>query len=478
MCENLNAEIAIGTIKSVVDAVGYLKWTFFARRVKGNPSYYGAASSSDEDVEIFLVDVVQKALRKLKEYGCIEIEEGGQDNRAVTPTILGRTASNYYLQHSTPHQMLAGVVKTRKVVSAALAEEKKVAPPKGELTALDRTTRIDEISLASLLYAISDTPEFDELPVRHNEEHLNAELSSNLMWGPDTSTVLDPQQGNSSYIDLDVMADPHTKCFLLLQAYLERAKLPISDYINDTMTVITQIPRLLAAMQYLALENRTIADNFELLTQFSRVRQLVSTRSMIDSDPLSRLDGFTNDVIRRMKNGAKSNKKDTPTLWQLRRMGRDKSASLIRSLLKGKADIDRMLDSVYSIPVFSVEDLRVSKSTKPGSTEAIGKLEVDLSIGYESTGGHKKKDEDPPLTLAILLGSAKRRNLLAHSTVGISRHGDSSSPTKKKAVLEFDWEPAANDTGDGGADNVSFVVRFLVEEIRGLDGEFCVGYGH
>ena len=38
MCENLNAEISIGTINSTIDAVGYLTWTFYVRRVKANPS--------------------------------------------------------------------------------------------------------------------------------------------------------------------------------------------------------------------------------------------------------------------------------------------------------------------------------------------------------------------------------------------------------------------------------------------------------
>lgn len=36
LCENLNAEIAIGTVNSLIDAVGYMTWTFYARRLRKN----------------------------------------------------------------------------------------------------------------------------------------------------------------------------------------------------------------------------------------------------------------------------------------------------------------------------------------------------------------------------------------------------------------------------------------------------------
>ena len=75
-------------------------------------------------------------------------------------------------------------------------------------------TRVDEISAAWLLYVLSSTHEFDEIPVRHNEEHLNQELSKQVMWGPDTSSILDPN-GNRQVHDNSIFEDPHTKCFLL-----------------------------------------------------------------------------------------------------------------------------------------------------------------------------------------------------------------------------------------------------------------------
>lgn len=62
--------------------------------------------------------------------------------------------------------------------------------------------------------------EYNELPVRHNEEEINLELSKSLPWGHDLSKVESSfrtdkkkNQGNI----LDIMLDPHTKCFLLLQ---------------------------------------------------------------------------------------------------------------------------------------------------------------------------------------------------------------------------------------------------------------------
>jgi activating signal cointegrator complex subunit 3 len=287
LCENLNAEITIGTVNSVIDAVGYLTWTFFARRIKANPSYYGAESSSDEHVEDFLLSVAKDTLEKLHEDGCVEIDKGDGVDADVKTTTLGIACTNYYLKYRTPKQMQFGIREARKIITREIESEegsfsKSDIKTRGnaKLLPFSRSTRVDDVSAAWLLYSVSCTHEFDEVPVRHSEDQTNEELSDDLMWGPDAAGVL-AVNGNRPYTNPEVFADPHTKCFLLLQAHLERARLPVSDYVNDTKSVIENVPRLLAAMHYIALQDATTSGSFELITQFSRTRQLLETRSTV-----------------------------------------------------------------------------------------------------------------------------------------------------------------------------------------------------
>lgn len=81
--------------------------------------------------------------------------------------------------------------------------------------------------------------EFDELPVRHNEDELNAGLSTLLPW---------PVHPPGSF------ESPHTKAFLLLQARMARVPLPITDYLTDTKSVLDQALRVLNAMIDVASE--------------------------------------------------------------------------------------------------------------------------------------------------------------------------------------------------------------------------------
>jgi hypothetical protein len=62
---------------------------------------------------------------------------------------------------------------------------------------------------------------------------------------------------------------------------MEKAKLPISDYINDTKTVMDNVPRLLAAMQFIVSHDGNTAGAFEVACQLYRTRQLVATRSTV-----------------------------------------------------------------------------------------------------------------------------------------------------------------------------------------------------
>ncbi len=63
-----------------------------------------------------------------------------------------------------------------------------------------------------------------------------------------------------------------------------KAKLPISDYINDTKSVLDQLPRLLAAMESIAMNNLASEGRFDLICMFAITRQVINTRSMVSSD--------------------------------------------------------------------------------------------------------------------------------------------------------------------------------------------------
>lgn len=226
MCENLNAEIAIGTISSLSEAVGYLTWTYFARRVKMNPSFYGAVSTSEEDIDSFLDSVAEDALVKLKEHGCISPKKHNttlEDDSPIIATVLGQAAANFYLQYRTPKQMLLGTNDVRKVLLQQLGawEEQKETkegnrtPAKSEVAgSFSFPSEVEVGAIAQMLYVLAHTHEFDELPVRHNEEYMNAELSESLPWGPDTQAAMMVGKGGkkrSSEEEIDIMADPHTK---------------------------------------------------------------------------------------------------------------------------------------------------------------------------------------------------------------------------------------------------------------------------
>ncbi|CAK7565543.1 MAG: Putative steryl acetyl hydrolase mug81 [Sporothrix epigloea] len=209
---HLCAEVSAETIVSKQDALDYLTWTFFFRRLHKNPSYYGLDIHTDDDemggsrgdsmsaqhlANEFMVDMVDKALNDLAKSKCVEVYPNGD----VDPTPLGKIMSYYYLSHKT----------IRHLVRHAKAQG----------------------SFLDVLSWMCHATEYDELPVRHNEDLVNAELSANLSF-PGTSFGLP-------------MWDPHVKSFLLLQAHMSRIALPITDYVGDQTSVLDQAIRIIQA---------------------------------------------------------------------------------------------------------------------------------------------------------------------------------------------------------------------------------------
>ncbi|KAF2747356.1 Sec63-domain-containing protein [Sporormia fimetaria CBS 119925] len=202
---HIAAEISAGTITTKQDALDYLTWTFFFRRLHKNPSFYGLEISAEEHNTMaaqalandYMVELVETSLRELSESSCISMVE----REYIDPTPLGKIMSYYYLSHKT----IRYLVKNTK----------------------------RDASFEDALSWISHATEYDELPVRHNEDLINAELSNALPLKADTFGL--------------PMWDPHVKSFLLLQAYFSRIHLPISDYVGDLTSVLDQSIRIVQA---------------------------------------------------------------------------------------------------------------------------------------------------------------------------------------------------------------------------------------
>ena len=249
---HLGAEVSAGVIGTKQDALDYLTWTFFFRRLHKNPTYYGLEIDAQEHkdnpitarrlAEDYMISVVDKSISYLAESDCLIVHSNGD----LDSTPFGKIMSYYYLSHLTIRMMLSKARKTPQPVT-----------------------------FANVLSWVSLATEFDDLPVRHNEDLINAEMAKHLPLSP-----------YDLFDDLP-MWDPHVKAFLLLQAFMDRVDLPISDYVGDQTSVLDQSIRIIQAAIDILAE----------LSQLATVHQLVTLLQCIKSArwstdfPLSILPG-------------------------------------------------------------------------------------------------------------------------------------------------------------------------------------------
>ncbi|KAK1273205.1 hypothetical protein QJS04_geneDACA008017 [Acorus gramineus] len=193
--DHINAEIVSGTICHKEDAVHYLTWTYLFRRLVVNPGYYGLEDTDTETLNSYLSRLVENTFEDLEDSGCIKI-----DDNNVEPLMLGSIASQYYLRHLTVSMFGSNI---------------------GPNT-----------SLEVFLHVLSGASEYDELPVRHNEENINEALSQRVPYT----------------VDKHRLDDPHVKANLLFQAHFSQLELPSSDYITDLKSVLDQSIRIIQAM--------------------------------------------------------------------------------------------------------------------------------------------------------------------------------------------------------------------------------------
>ena len=320
---HLGAEVSAGTIETQQDALDYLTWTFFFRRLHKNPSYYGLEISVDEHNTIaaqqlandYMVELVNKSLGELSESGCIDLHSNGD----VDSTPMGKIMSYYYLSHRT----------IRHLVKRAMRDA----------------------SFQDVLSWLCGAIEFDELPVRHNEDLINAELSKNLPLKADAMGGLP-------------MWDPHVKAFLLLQAYFSRIDLPISDYVGDQNSVLDQSIRIIQA----SIDVLTELGYHSSCKMMVTLLQCVKSARWPDDGPLAILPGVDVDKeAMRLKSSD-----DAPqSLIQAQSMSKPQLCRMFQGLVSPMREFSELLKVIDILPKV---EIKVTDITALGLTVCMTRL--------------------------------------------------------------------------------------------------------
>ncbi|TRY69287.1 hypothetical protein TCAL_05639 [Tigriopus californicus] len=97
----LNAELILGTIQNMEDAVTWLGYTYLFVRMMRNPTLYGIpfeAVENDKKLEKFRASLIHTAALLLEKSNLLKYE---RKTGAMQPTELGRIASHYYCSYET-----------------------------------------------------------------------------------------------------------------------------------------------------------------------------------------------------------------------------------------------------------------------------------------------------------------------------------------------------------------------------------------
>ena len=250
-------------MKTKKDCLDYLTWTYYFRRIIKNPAYYGVENSTPEsnfvsqyftifliEINEFVIDLINSSLKALEEHRCIKI---GEDEFSIESTFLGHIASFYYVRHTTVAHFEANLK--------------------------------EDLTIINLIKLISDAREFEEIPLRHNEDNYNEALAKICPY-----SLPNKQYDSSNF-----------KTFLLFQMYFGRLPPPIRDYVTDAKLAIDGAMRIVMAIIDIAADKGYLQVVFNLCY----IMQMIVQGLWIHDSQFKNIPHFTDTMIKILNNEEK-----------------------------------------------------------------------------------------------------------------------------------------------------------------------------
>lgn len=225
LADHLNAEIVSGTVATVQEAISWLKYTYLYTRMQHNPMAYGI-KLTDRDADPTLQgpchDLIHQAAKLLQEAQMIRYMDGN-----LSVADKGRVAAHFYIQAETIETF-------------------------NDLLRMDYTTDAD------LCRVICHANEFRNLRVRQEEMDELERLVGSACPLPIKGAGLD-DQGRG------LITDCADKAFVLLQAFISRAKLNGFTLITDRNYLSSNASRVARAVFEICLKQRNALQALKML---------------------------------------------------------------------------------------------------------------------------------------------------------------------------------------------------------------------
>ncbi|XP_045489788.1 putative U5 small nuclear ribonucleoprotein 200 kDa helicase [Pieris rapae] len=272
----LNAEIVLGSVQSVRDAVTWLGYTYLYIRMLRQPALYGIQADKMKDdnlLELHRADLVHTAAALLDKAGLIKYE---RKSGHFQPTELGRIASHFYCTFETMQNY-----------------NQLLKPTLGEI---------------ELFRVFSLSAEFKHINVR-DEEKLELHKLMERVPIPIKESI----------------EEPSAKINVLLQAYISQLKLEGFALMADMVYVTQSACRLLRAIFEIVLHRGWA----QLVDKTLALCKMVDRRMWQSMSPLRQFRKMPEEVIKKLE------KKNFP--WEkLYELGPNEIGELVRAPKLGK----------------------------------------------------------------------------------------------------------------------------------------------
>jgi activating signal cointegrator complex subunit 3 len=231
---HLNAEVVLGTVSNLKEAMEWLTNTFVYCRIKKNPLVYGLTFTEIWEPEKLFQYLERKLFDAAVTLENAEMVRFNTTLGELRPTNYGRIASFYYISHQTMKYFHDHF--ERNMVEA------------------------------DILNLISNASEFQHIQVRNDEldelDRLHEEYSQ-------FEFNLDP-------------SDVVFKVLVLIQANISRAKIRVSSLVSDCEFIMQSVTRLARALFEIAVDK-----NYSIqVSRCLQVAQMVEQQAWSDRQPL------------------------------------------------------------------------------------------------------------------------------------------------------------------------------------------------